>query len=75
MYRRHRPEHSDDDLRRWRERASKWLVVFGCVWVSFVILLIPSVPSLILSVIPRFPSSQILVTLLVLSLVVGGRSD
>jgi hypothetical protein len=47
--------------------------VLGCVWISFILLLIPSVNRLILSFVPRSPSSELLVALLVLSLVGGGR--
>jgi hypothetical protein len=43
------------------------------VWVSFIILLIPSVDRLILSFVPRSPSSELVVALLVLSLVFSGR--
>ena len=72
---RRRSGYSDDERQRWRERASTWLVVLGCVWVPFVILLIPSVPPFILSLIRRFPSVEILVGLLILSCIVGGRSN
>jgi hypothetical protein len=72
---RRRSGYYADERRRWRERASKWLVVLGCVWVPFVILLIPSVPPLILSLIRRFPSGEILVALVVLGCVAGGRSN
>lgn len=71
---RRRSTYCADERRRWRERASKWLVVLGCVWVPFVILLIPSVSPFILSTIRRFPSGAILVALLVLGCVVGGCS-
>jgi len=70
---RHRPGCRANERRRWRARASKWLLVLGCVWVSFIILLIPSVDRLILSFVPRSPSSELLVALLVLSLVFSGR--
>jgi hypothetical protein len=72
---RHRSGYTADERVRWRERTSKWLIVLGSVWTSFVILLIPSVPSFILALIPRFPSREILVALLLLGCVVGGRSN
>jgi hypothetical protein len=71
---RRRSGYSADERGRWQERASKWLVVLACVWVSFVILQIPSVPRFILSAI-RVPSGEILVALLVLGFVGGGRSN
>jgi hypothetical protein len=71
---RRRLGYSADRRRHEEERASKWLIALGCVWLVFIALLMWSVPALILSLISGFPFGAVLAGLLVLSCVVGTRS-
>ena len=69
-----RPDSSVEECLRRHERTSKWLLVLGCVWVSFILLLVPSVTSLVLTLIRYLPPEQIVVALMVLGYFGSGRS-
>jgi len=70
---RRRLGYSVDQRRRREKRASNWLIALGSIWLAFIVLLIWSLPTFMLSLISEFPFGAIFAVLLLLGCTISGR--